>query len=390
MSDYIQDMSDATELFKKWADTHAIMDDDYQVIDDLLRKHYDNRNDLFEIMVKILEQTNDELRDNWEQVCERALDQLDHLNGAIPSRAAEGLSGIGLRNFFEGEKKIWQENKKGTIATIAEVISEIGENDEALAKQLEEDLNKAREDGKVIGEASREYIGNVKDQAKELIIQAMEKAANKVVSEIPLVGEKLAPLGSKLVDAAANGDSGMRELRKRLQTLKEVVINNRKKIDDLKDKISDDNIRNTCRVGLDFADSLRGIGSNGDYRASDWERFANQCKERLKNRSDPAIEKAQHLFREVRPALVEGLTGAFATVLGNPDMLKQLNVEFDSMTKQVFEALNKDREVLQALKDSSVKQKGWETLLEIQNKVLESLKQLGATLKSAEEDANTY
>ncbi len=386
MSDFVQDMKDASEAFKEWADDNAILDDDFRTIDAALQKHYDQRSTLFEIMLKILEQSDDSLADNWQRVCEQGLDLLDRLNSAIPSRAADGLKGIGLGSFAEGEKKIWQENRKATIATIAEVISEIGKNDADLTKQLEEDLKKAREEGRVADELVRATFGETRETMRQLAIQAAEKGATKIVSEIPLIGEKLASIASKVVEKLLGGSSKTNELTRKKRAYKDILISNRKKIDDLKEKLNDESIKNVRQKGFEFADSLRGIGSNGDYKAADWEAFGKECKEKLQDRSEPAIEKAQYLYQTVRPAYIEGLTGAFATLASDPATLAALKNELDEDTQKVYEALSQDREVTKALRDGPAKTAAWATLQKIQDDVTEAVKKLRDSIKDSEEE----
>ena len=102
MSDFIQDMKDATEQYNKWANNSAILDADFRDIDTLIQKHYDNRETLFEIMLKILEQTDDSLADNWERVCDQAIELLDRLNDAIPSRARRRPQGYRIKQLRRG------------------------------------------------------------------------------------------------------------------------------------------------------------------------------------------------------------------------------------------------------------------------------------------------
>ncbi len=385
MSDFIQDTKDASEIFKKWADSNAILDDDFRTIDTAIQKHYDQRSELFEIMLKILEQSDDSLADNWQRVCDKGLDLLERLNSAIPSRAADGLKGIGLGSFADGEKKVWQENRKATIATIAEIISEIGRNDADLIKQLEEDLKRAREDGRAADELAKSTFGETNETMRQLAIQAAEKGATKVVSEIPLIGEKLTPIANKAVEIVLGGSAKTRELARKKRAYKDILIGNRKKIDDLKEKLNDDCIKNVRQKGFEFADSLRGVGSTGDYKAADWESFAKECKERLKNRSEPAIERAQYLYQTVRPAYIEGLTGAFATLASDPAALATFKNELDEDTQKVYEALEKDREVIMALRDGSTKTTAWATLKKIMDDVTEAVKKLKESIKDAEE-----
>ncbi len=387
MSDFIQDMKDATEIFKKWADTNAILDDDFRTIDTLLQKHYDQRDELFEVMLKILEQSGDSLADDWQRVCDKGLDILDRLNSAIPSRAADGLRGIGLGSFYEGEKKIWQENRKAKIATLAEVISEIGKNDDDLIKALEEDLKKAREDGRAADELVRATFGETREAMRQLVTQAAEKGATKVVSEIPLIGEKVAPVANKAVETLLGGSEKTRDLAKKKRAYKDILINNRKKIDELQDKLNDKCIETALKEGVETAYSLRD-GATGDFKAADWTQFGSECAKRLNVRSDPAIDRARYLYQTVRPAYIEGLTGAFATLASDQESLAKFRSQLDEDTQEVYEALRRDEDVVRALRDGSTKTSAYATLMKIKNDVTEAVKNLNDKIKENEELMN--
>ena len=71
----------------------------------------------------------------------------DSLNSAIASKIPDGFRGLGMDDFYEGEKAAWRDCKSGRIGLIAETFHDIGKDDVDIYKQLEEDLKKARENG---------------------------------------------------------------------------------------------------------------------------------------------------------------------------------------------------------------------------------------------------
>lgn len=386
MSDFIQDMKDVTDQFNKWCNANAIFDEDFRIIDNLLQKHYDQRGTLFEILLKILEQSDEELSDNWQRVCDQALDQLDHLNGAIPSRAGDGLKGVGLGSFYEGEKRIWQENRKATIATIAEVISDIGRNDDELIKQLEEDLKKAREGSDLINEIYRVTFSETREKARDYATRALSEAAAKGASLIPLIGGKLAGPAGALVTAISSTAAKVFDMKKQKKAYKDVIMNNRQKIEDLKPKINDEVIKNACQKGIEFANSLKGIGSNGEYAAKDWATFASGCSDRLKNRSDAPITKAKYLYENVYPAYIYSLKLTFATLASDPETLRSFRGSLDAEIQNVYEALLKDMEVVTTLRDNPDKIAAFKVLEQIKADVTAAVKVLSDAFRTAEED----
>ena len=387
MSDYIQDMKDATELFNKWtnaAPEHALLEKDYKLIDTALQKAYDLRNGLFENMLKILERSSDELESDWKRSCEEGLTLLRGLDAAIASSASGGLRGIGLGSFFEGELGIWEKNKAAGVAIMAEAITQIGKNDDDLIKKLEEDLKKAREDGRVSDEAIRVSLGQTKAQIRELTIQAVEKGATKLISEIPAIGEKISGFAGKAIEAIVGSSEKTRSEGKNKAGYKDVLLKNRKMIEDVKAKVDDVAIGQVLKDGVSMAYALKD-GATGDYKAADWRRFGEECAKRLNARCEPAIGKAQYLYKTVYPAYIEGLTGAFASLASTPANLTALRDELDDETLKVFEALRKDDEVTLALHDNPTKDTARKVLQKIRDDVAEAIKKLKDSIKDAEE-----
>ena len=387
MSDFIQDMKDATEFFNQWtnaAPEHALLEKDYKLIDTALQKAYDLRNGLFENMLKILERSSDELESDWKRSCEEGLTLLRGLDAAIASSASGGLRGIGLGNFYEGELKIWEKNKEAAVAIMAEAITQIGKNDDDLIKKLEEDLKKAREDGRVADEKIRIELGKATAHVRELALQALEKGATKLVSEIPLIGEKIAGFADKAIEAIVGSSEKARSEGKNKAGYKDVLLKNRKMIEDVKTKIDDEAIGHVLKDGVSMAYSLKD-GATGDYKAADWARFGEECAKRLSARSEPAIGKAQYLYKTVYPAYIEGLAGAFASLASTPANLTALRDELDDETLKVFEALRQDDEVILALHDGPAKDTARKVLQKIRDDVAEAIKKLKDSIKDAEE-----
>ena len=233
-------------------------------------------------------------------------------------------------------------------------------------------------------ELVRVTFGDSRESMRLLAVEAAEKGATTVVSEIPLIGNKLAPAGSKVVEVLLGGSAKTHDMAAKKRAYKDLLIGNRKKIDDLKDKINDDVIKNSRQKAFEFADSLKGIGSNGDYKAADWETFAKQCREKLNSRSEPAIARAQYLYQTVRPAYIEGLTGAFATLAADPASLATFKGQLDDDTEKIYEALEKDEEVIRALRDGPTKTTAWATLKKIRDDVTAAIQKLKDSIKDAE------
>ena len=390
MSDYIQDMRDATELFNKWmnAPDHALLEKDFKAIDTALQKAYDLRSGLFENMLKILERSGDDLESDWQRSCDEGLTLLRGLDAAISSSVSGGLKSIGLGSFFDGELKIWQKNRDAAVAIMAEAITQIGQSDDDLIKKLEEDLKKAREGGGIADEAIRVSLGQTKAQMRELTLLAVEKGATKLISEIPKIGEKIAEPASKVIEVIIGSSEKTRTEGKNKAGYKDVLLNNRKMIEDVREKLNDEAIVHVLKDGVSMAYSLKD-GASGDYKAADWARFGEECAKRLNARSEPAIVRAQYLYKNVYPAYIEGLTGAFASLASTPANLTALRDELDEETLKVFEALRVDGEVIMALHNNPAKETARQVLEKIRNDVAEAVKKLKDTIKDADERLRT-
>ncbi len=95
--------------------------DDLGKAKDLLQKYGDERDRLFDQMLAMLSKSDtDSITDDWKDNCEKGNDLLESLNSDMPkSPTGEGLNGVGARDFYEGEKKVWAENGKGQLALVA-------------------------------------------------------------------------------------------------------------------------------------------------------------------------------------------------------------------------------------------------------------------------------
>jgi hypothetical protein len=397
MSDYNQDVRDAKEAFKNWENT----DGDYMVgsaaenVRGLLEKYDDERGTCLEQMARLLELKEDNLSEKWQKLSEWGLDLLDHLDRSVIDAVkgsdpdCNGLRSIGLKDFAEGEKKIWLECHKATCATMADVIFEVEQSDTELIKKLEEDLKKAYEGGKLADEltarAGYTFIDGLNDAAKVgiTVVGMGIKAAMNVI------GVLLKPAVKSALDKGRTAMTNTLSAAKDKRLYKGLILDNKKMIDDLKDKINDGAIETAFTQGVSFAQSLRDVGSTGNYKAADWEKFGAECATKLKERSEPALERAEHLFKTVQPALIEGLSGAFATIASSIDDLEKFKGQLDAAKISVYEALAKDDQVLDSLDPSHNKDEAKAALQDIRKDVAETIQGFYDALKEAQDSVSS-
>ena len=378
------DTHKAMERFQKWSNANAIKDTDYSAVLDLFARHDSERTKLFEELLNHLKREKD-AASPWQNTAAKGEELTDKLNSAIESKVPGGLRGLGMSDFYDGETKAWQAIKSGLIASLSEIISEIAKNDIELAKTFDEELKKARQEGAIIDEAARTTLGENRDSIRGLVIRAAQEGATTVVSEIPLIGKHLVGLASKLVEVAMGGSAKVREFGRKKRAIKDTILDNRDKMDKLRDALSEKAVEASSKNAYDIASSWRGNVSNGDYGATDWESFGNACKEIIKNKADPAMDKAKKLYAEVYPAFIEAIKKDFVTLLADPSALETFKGQLSDEATKLMDELTKDDQVILSLRDSDPKRTAAAEMAKIRDDVTNAIKALKDSIREMEE-----
>ena len=378
------DTHKAMERFQKWSNSNAILDKDYSDVLDLFVRYDSERSKLFEELLNHLKREKD-AASPWQSTADKGVELIERLNTALAAEVPDGLRGLGMSDFYEGEKKAWASIKTGLIASLSEIISEIATNDVELAKTFEDELRKAREEGKVIDEAARTTFGENRDTMRGMAIDAAKEGATKVISEIPLIGKHLVGVATKVVEAAMGGSAKLREFGRKKRAIKDTILANRDKMDKLREALSEKAVEASSKNAYDIASSWRGNVSNGDYGANDWESFGNACKEIIKNKADPAMDKAKKLYGEVYPAFVEAIKKDFVTLLSDPSSLDTFKGQLSDDATKLLEELTKDDQVILALRDSDPKRTAAGEMAKIRDDVTNAIKALKDSISEMEE-----
>jgi hypothetical protein len=233
----MEDIVQAIAAVARTAGEIGMTRDDLGKARDLLQKYGDERDRLFDQMQALLSKSDaDSIVDDWKNNCKKGNDLLESLNSDMPnSPSGEGLNGVGARDFYEGEKKVWAENAKGQLALVANVIARVNAANTGLIQQCNDDLKTIRDSD---AEAQSTLNGNIVQKTDENFKAAQQKGA----------------------------------LRKQILDKIELLNNAREQLDE---KWIDD----MYRSGEEGAKSLPGSGETGDYRALDWARFGQSCTE---------------------------------------------------------------------------------------------------------------
>jgi hypothetical protein len=378
------DMRKVTERYKKWGETAVITNDNFAAVDSLIQRHYDDRGRLFDDLINALKRDNG-IQSPWDSACDKGMSLHENLNTAIASKIPDGFKGLGMSDFYEGEKKAWEACKGGRIGLMAEVIWDIGQNDVEILKKLDEDLKKAREDSKVIDELVRATFGSIKETTKQTAIDLGAILAAVPAAAIPLIGKVLAPQVKKTAQSMLGGSASVRDMAKRKKAARSILVGNRDMIEKAREQIGDGNIRNIRARCEENANSWKGAGARGDYGAVDWESFARACQEVLRNKESPVLEKAKNLFDVMRPQYIEAINTSFATMMSDPGTIAKFNGELDDDTKKMFDDLAKEDVVIASLRSSEPTKLAVQQMNEIKAELQNALKEMKAAIREGEE-----
>ena len=377
------DMRKVTERYKKWADTAIITNDDFGAVDSLIQRHYDDRVRLFEDLQSALKRDRD-IQSPWDNLCDKGIDLTNRLNDEIARKIPDGFRGLGMTDFYEGEKKAWQNCKNGRIGLIAETFSDIGQNDVDVYKQLEEDFKKAGEDAKVIDEVCRATFGEFRDQARVVIAEVGGILVAIPAAALSLIAKNLVSKASQLAQSLIKGSSTIREVTKKKRAAREILLRNADLMVKAQNQIGDSAIKDILKRAEDLAGSWKDA-SYGDYSAQDWDYFGKACVEILRDKAAPVTEKAKMLFDNMQPMYIEALKTSFITLYTDPATLENFKGQLNDDMQKMLEDLGKENLAIATLRDSEPKRTADAQMKQIVQEVNEALADLKTAIREIDE-----
>jgi hypothetical protein len=372
------------ERFKKWGNANVITIEAFSAVEGMINYHQDARGRLFDELQSALKRDTG-IQSPWDSLCDKGLEENERLNNSIASKIPDGLRGIGMSDFYEGEKAVWQACKSGRIGLLAETIYEIGQSDVEVFRKLDEDLKKSREDSKVVDELARAAFGDMSASIRSMAVEVTSGLAAAPVVLIPLIGKVWAPQAKKAAASLLGGSRAVRELARKKAAAKKVLVDNRELVDKAKGQIGDGAIEDLHKRAQDIANSWKGAGSRGDHNADDWGSFGRACLELLANKAVPAIEKAKSLLYTMRPIYVESITTTFVTLMSDPASLESFNGKLSDEVQKMMDDLAKEDVVIASLRDSDPKRSAVAEMKQITADVTEALNELKAALRESQE-----
>lgn len=379
---YDADMREVTKRFEDWGKNTVITNSDFDTLNDLIKRHYDERSRLFSDLVNALKRDTD-IQSPWDGLCDKGVQLNDRLQSAMESKVAYGFKAMNLGDFYDGEKAAWQLCKSGRIGLIAEAMHDIEVNNVEIFKKLEEDLKNARSDEKVVDEQARATFGEMRDSVRGAAVEVAGTLAALPAAMIPMIGKQLGPKIKAMVATFLGGTARMQELSRKKGVAKGVLVGNSALLDKAKAQIGDRAIEDIRKRADDLAHSWKDSARSGFN--SDWEYFGKDCSDVLKEKAGKATEKAKKLFEEMGPIYRDAITKSFVSLLSDPSNLASLQDQLSADLQKIFEDLSKDNVVIASLRDSDPKKLAVTQMNEIMNDVTNELKDLKEKIREIEE-----
>jgi hypothetical protein len=382
----MEDIVQAIGAIAKTAGEIGMTRDDLGKAKDLLQKYGDERDRLFDAMLSLLSKPSaDAVIDEWKSTCEKASELLDDLNSSIPpSPSGEGLAGIGARDFYEGEKKVWAENGKGQIALVSDVLVKVKAANTGLIQQCNDDLKTIRS-GSVEGQSTlNENLEAIKAELLDLANTLASKAGDKSLTAWMKDGSAKEYIKKWRDDVTQKSESNFTVAQQKGQ-LKKQLLEKIETLSGAREQLDEKWIEEMYKSGEECVKTLPSLGETGDYRALDWVRFGEECLEPLGESRDAATEQSKTLFDEVLSGFQVEIDARYAALTDDPSKISDWKSELQERQEAIQEALAVEDELIKNLAEGPYQDAARETFDEVRSTFIEGMKDLSDKTKNAED-----
>jgi hypothetical protein len=382
----MEDIVQATGTVAKTAGEIGMTRDDLGKAKDFLQKYGDERDRLFDAMLSLLSKPSaGGVTDAWKATCEKGSELLDRLNSSVPtSPSGEGLTGIGARDFYGGEKKLWAENGKGQVALVSDVLLKVKAANTELIQQCNDDLKTIRDSSAEGQSTLNENLEAVKTELLDLANTLASKTGDKTLTVWMKDGSAKEYIKKWKDDVAKRTESNFRVAQQKGQ-LKKQILDKVEALNNAREQLDEKWIEEMYKSGEECTKSLPSSGETGDYRALDWMRFGEECLEPLGESRDAAIEQSKTLFDEVLPSLHEENDTRYSALSDDPSKISDWKSELQDRREAVQEALAAEDEVIKDLAGGPFQQAARETFDEFRSTFSDGMKDLFDKTKDAED-----
>ena len=383
----MEDIRNACESVRQTAGEIGMTKNDLQKAKDLLEGYGSEREKLLEEMLSLLEKPDTSgLRDDWKNRCDKGKDLLERLNHDTPiSPQGEGLRGVGAGNFADGEQKVWAKNGEADIASVANITCQIHKGDLELIGRCNEQLKTVRDGDKAVQALIEQNFGSMKTTLKNLTVTLVTKGVPALFSAFLKDRSSKDMVRDWGQTLAKNMDENLKAAKQK-GDFKQIILQNIEFIQKTKDQLSEEWIEEIYKKGKEYSKSLSDLGENGDYKASDWEKFGQECIKRLAGRRDDAKQQSKMVFGELLPTFIEENNRAFAALTDDPSTLADWKSSMEDDFKSINDALSQGDAIVNDLADGPYKQAARETFSDIRDQITVGYKLFLSGTKDAEDE----
>jgi hypothetical protein len=382
----MEDIVQSTEAIAKTAGEIGMTRDDLGEAKDLLQKYGGERARLFDQMLSLLSKPDtDGIMDDWKNLCVEGNDLLESLNDDLPkSPTGEGLIGVGARDFYEGEKKVWAENGKGQLALVANVIAKVKAANVGLIQQCRDDLKTVRDTNSELQSSLNENLDAIKADLLDVANTLESKMNDKTLTSWMKEGaakDYITKWNESIVQRTEDNLKGAQ----RKGTLKKQTLDRIDMLNNAREQLDEKWIDDMYRSAEDCTKSLAEAGETGDYRALDWVRFGEGCIEPLAESRDSAKEQSKTVFDELLPMFQEESNTNLAGLTDDSSKLTDWKSDLQDKQGSIQEALASEDEVIKNLAEGPYQDAARETFDEFQSVFTGGMKLLFDKTKDAED-----
>lgn len=353
---------------------------------DLLQKYGDERDRLFEQMLSLLGRSDTSgITDDWKNCCEKGGNLLESLNNDVPkSPTGEGLNGLGARDFYEGEKKVWAESGKAQLALVADVISKVNAANVALIQQCNDDLKTFRDGNAEIQSSLNENLDSIKTDLLDVASTLASKMNDKTLTTWMKEGEAKDYIKKWSDGIVQRTDDNFKDAQQK-GILKKQIIDKIEMLNNAREQLDEKWIDDMYKSGEDCEKSLAGSGETGDYRALDWTRFGQSCVNPLAESRDDAKEKSKTVFGELLPAFQEESNARFVGVTDDPSKLSDWKSDLQDKQESIQETLATEDEIIKDLAEGAYQDAARETFNQFRSSFTDGMKLLFDKTRDSED-----
>ena len=360
--------------------------DDLGKAKDLLQRYGDERDRLFDQMQSLLTKPDsDDLVDDWKNECEKASTLLESLNNDMPKTpTGEGLGGVGGRDFYEGERKVWAENGKAQLALVANAIAKVNAANTGLIQQCNDDLKTIHDSDAEAQSTLNENLDFIKadllDVANTLTLKMNDKSLTRWMKE----GQGRDYIKKWNDNIVQKTDENFKAAQQK-GALRKQILNKIELLTDAREQLDQKWIDEMYRSGEDGTKSLPSAGETGNYRALDWVKAGESCIEPLAGNRDNARQQAKTVFGELLPAFQEESNTTFAALTDDPSRLEDWKSDLYDQQESIQEALAAEDEAIKDLAEGPYQDAARESFDDFRSTLTDGMKLLFDRTKDAED-----